>query len=204
MGGVGSGSWYRWDKKTTTGEVRRVDIRYLRKRGFLQPGCAGTLSWSRGGEPTGFINYRTHADRMVLNYRYRAYDEDWQGVEEVVWFDRTQCHYGGERLWFQCPHCGRRVAVLYGLGKRFLCRHCCQLTYSSQQENTSDRMMRKARKIRERLGASDSLFDPICQKPKGMHWKTFKRLVREEQQANEASMLTLAPKLRELVAEEFF
>ena len=57
------------------------------------------------------------------------------------------------------PRCGRHVAVLYGLGLRFLCRHCYQLSYSSQQENASDRMMRKARKIRERLGASDSLFD---------------------------------------------
>jgi hypothetical protein len=34
----------------------------------------------------------------VLNYRNRSYGEDWQDVEERVWFERTPCNYGGERL----------------------------------------------------------------------------------------------------------
>ena len=34
-----------------------------------------------------------------------------------------------------------------------------------------ERMMRKARRVRDRLGASESLFDLIWEKPKGMHWK---------------------------------
>ena len=27
MGGPGSGGWYRWDKRTTTEEIKRIDIR---------------------------------------------------------------------------------------------------------------------------------------------------------------------------------
>lgn len=45
-------------------------------------------------------------------------------------------------------------------------------------------MMRKSRKIRKHMGASQSLEMPIWNKPKGMHWKTFNRLVREEEGAN--------------------
>ncbi|WXG55377.1 MAG: hypothetical protein ROD09_11150 [Candidatus Sedimenticola sp. (ex Thyasira tokunagai)] len=48
MGGLGSGNWYRWDKKTTAEEVHRVDIRYLKKQGYLTPGYMGWLSWSCG------------------------------------------------------------------------------------------------------------------------------------------------------------
>lgn len=196
MGGMGSGNWYRWDKKTTTEEVYRVDIRYMRKQGLLRwPGATGSLSWSRGGEQTGSIRCRVEQEALVLNYRHRSYGENWQDMEERVRFDRTPCNYGGERIWFLCPHCGRRVAVLYGAGARFLCRHCYGLPYASQNETYMDRMMRKARKIRRRLGASESLFDPISEKPKGMHLRTFERLEGEEREANQASTFAMAEKL---------
>ena len=195
MGGLGSGNWYRWDKKTTTEEVHRVDIRYMRKQGLLWPGCTGSLSWSRGGEQTGSIRYRVEQERLVLMYRHRFYGDEWRDMEERVWFDRTPCNYGGERLWFLCPHCDRRVAVLYGAGVRFLCRHCYGLPYGSQNEAYLDRMHRKARKIRKRLGASDNLTEPVLFKPKGMHQKTFDRLLREEERANTASVMEMARKL---------
>jgi hypothetical protein len=47
--------------------------------------------------------------------------------------------------------------------------------------------MRKARKIRERLGASNNLMVPILFKPKNMHKKTFERLRKEEKTANDLS-----------------
>jgi hypothetical protein len=43
--------------------------------------------------------------------------------------------------------------------------------------------MRKARKIRERLGANNDLMEPILFKPKNMHQKTFDRLRKEAEQA---------------------
>jgi len=53
----------------------------------------------------------------------------------------TTCHFGGTRYWFQCSlfkkgtHCGRCVGVLYKGGDYFGCRHCYELTYSSQKTN---------------------------------------------------------------------
>jgi len=187
MGGSGSGNWYRWDSKTTTESLHRIDVRWLKKQGYLRPGNVGLLAWSRRGEQTGFINYRMEADRMVLNYRYRLNGGDWEDVEQAISFDRTPCNYGGQRTWFLCPRCWRRVAVLYGAGKYFLCRHCYDLTYASQQEGRADRLMRKARKIRERLGASNNLMESILFKPKNMHQKTFNRLRKEEKYANDLS-----------------
>ena len=199
MGGRGSGEWYRWNRKTTAEEALRLDVRYLRKRGWINsPGTTGSLSWSCGGEPSGWIRFRVEQDRLVLMYKYRSHGSDWQDYEEEVLLERTACNYGGERTWFLCPHCGKRVAVLYCAEHKFLCRHCQGLSYSSQNETYLERMNRKARKIRRRLGASDNLFEPIQEKPKGMHWKTFERLLKHEQDANDASSSAVLEKLRVL------
>jgi hypothetical protein len=135
----------------------------------------GSLAWSSRNKQTGFINYRMETDRLNGG--------EWEDVEQTISFDRTSCNYGGSRTWFLCSRCWRRVAVLYGAGKYFLCRHCYDLTYGSQQESRADRLMRKARKIRERLGLGDSLTELILFKPKNMHQKTFDRLCEEAEQA---------------------
>ena len=69
--------------------------------------------------------------------------------------------------------------MLCGEGKWFLCRHCYALPYGSQQETAQDRHYRKVRKIRYRLGASHNLTEPVWpwNKPKGMHWRTWERLL---------------------------
>jgi hypothetical protein len=55
MGGVGSGNWYRFDKKSTTGECHSVDVRYLYRESLLTPGHWFSLRWSRAGRETGSI-----------------------------------------------------------------------------------------------------------------------------------------------------
>ena len=189
MGGPGSGrQWYGGaggaGGKHSTEDHRRIDVRWLKKHRLLRPGNIGSLTWTREEAPAGSIGYRMEADCMILNYRCQVNGGAWQKVEQKIHFDRTQCNFGGYRKWFLCPKCGKRVAVLYGAGKYFLCRHCYDLCYTSQQETEIDRMMRKARKIRDRLGASHNLSMPIWRKPKGMHQKTFDQLKREDREIN--------------------
>jgi hypothetical protein len=97
----------------------------------------------------------------------------------------TACNFGGERPWFVCPGagCGRRVAILYGPGRYFLCRHCYDLVYESQRENAIYRALRRAQAIRERLGGSANMTKPFPEKPKGMHWQTCERLWWEHHEA---------------------
>ena len=191
MGGSGSGRWYRWDTKTTIEEVRRLDIRYMRQHGLLRPGYLGSMTWHRGDKETGSIQFHVSYDnRIVLDYRYREYSGEWESVRETIMMDWTPCHYGGTRPWFRCPGCARRVGVLCGYGKWFLCRHCHRLPYASQQQSHHDRMMDQAWKIRKRLEVGESLFEPLgpWHKPKRMHWRTFAKLTAREKRYSRASL----------------
>ncbi len=192
MGGPGSRIWYRWDTdhgKRKTSSLYPLDIRICQRRNWLTPGRRCNLTWSNNGEVTGSIGMHVlSADTAELHYRVReqrgSWKEEWQDVLQVVSITWTTCNFGGQRPWWQCPGCARRVAILYG-SRRYLCRHCHNLTYRSQCEGWGDRAARKALKMRDRLGADDDLSWPVMTKPKGMHWKTYERLCRKEAQAHE-------------------
>jgi len=196
MGGAGSGNWYRFDKKTTTGECHSVDVRYLYREGLLASGRWFTLRWSRAGSETGSIRGAVieegKPERVVLTYRHRrGPGGEWEDVREPVPLTWTGCNFGGERPWFVCPgaRCGRRVAILYGPGRYFLCRRCYDLVYESQRENGMYRALHKAQAIRKRLGGSANMMKPFPERPKGMHHDTYMRLFWEH---NEAEMAQLA------------
>ena len=196
MGGEGSGNWYRFDKKTTTDECHSVDVRYLQRHDLLIPGRWFSLRWSRADRETGSIRVLVEGaerpEQMILLYRHRdGLGGQWKDVREPVPLSWTACNFGRERPWFICPGagCGRRVAVLYGPGRYFLCRHCYDLVYESQRKNGMYRALHKAQSIRERLGGSANMTKPFPEKPKGMHHETYWRL-REEH--DEAEMEQLA------------
>lgn len=188
MGGYGSGNWHRYNSKTTTESQHMIDIRWMKKHGKLVSGATGLLSWARRGKESGSARYRLKSDRLILEYQSNQNGGEWENIEDQIFFEWTPCNYGRRRQWFLCPDCSKRVAVIYG-GKYFRCRHCHNLTYSSQQESKPDRLMRKTRKIRTRLGASNDLTKPILFKPKNMHQKTFDRLRREADDANVQSLI---------------
>ena len=114
MGGPGSGDWLRWNSKTTTESQHRIDIRWLRKQRYLQPGISGTLSWSCRGLASGSIDFRVETERLILNYRNRQNGGEWENIADEIIVTWTPCNYGGNRRWFLCPGCNRRVAVIYG------------------------------------------------------------------------------------------
>ena len=199
MGGPGSGNWYRWDKRTTLDEVKRLDVRWLHRHGYLDR-WPRLVTWRCGEQPAGSISVSLQPEGVVLEYRCRVGGGDWESVRQVVTLDWTPCHYGGERPWFRCAGCRQRVAVLCGEGKWFLCRHCYELPYGSQQETAEDRHYRKVRKIRDRLGASHNLTEPVWpwNKPKGMHWRTWERLRAQEEQAHRVVLADLGAALARL------
>jgi hypothetical protein len=188
MGGMNSGTWYRWDARDTTESQKRIDIRYMKKNGFLRSGCSGSLTWTCGSEEAGNINFRVIDGFLKLSYLIRMYGSDWEPVEESVKIAWTPCNYGGHRPWFLCPiiGCGRRVAVLYGAGRYFACRHCYDLAYQSQREQPYERAMRKSHNIIKRMGGDpDDDFWP--DKPRHMHWKTYNRLIDQAEYYSDLS-----------------
>src|SRR3954449_12823560 len=129
MGGLGSGRCPSFP--TTLDDLRAVDVRYLRRHGMLEPGRCGTLRWSRAGRETGSIGLGCAGGALAVGYRCASgVGTEPEDVEERVPLARTAQPLGGERLWFACPGCGRRCAVLYG-DRRFRCRCCVGAPYGS-------------------------------------------------------------------------
>jgi hypothetical protein len=198
MGGWGSGR--RWNKRDTTDDMRRLDVRWLERHDYLKDGHAGSLHWSSRGERTGTIDFRVEADRIHLSYKQRQRGEtEWESLAYPVFLDRTPCHYGGSRSWFLCPAkgCLRRVAILYG-GRIFACRNCYGLAYSSQQENPSDRAADRAWAILKRLRCDQftNIFDTEPPRPSGMHVRTYERLMAKYRFAQHGAFAGIAMRLR--------
>lgn len=175
MGNLSSGN--RNVIRSYTDEALNFSVSFMKKQGWFN-GTSGTgsMNWSKGGEKIASIGYSVLADRVMLDYRVNG-----KPVKETVWLNKTPCNYGGSRIWFQCPHCGKRSGVLYLAGELFVCRKCSGLHYASQSENEYDRAARAARKVRKRLDGDEYLELPIVRKPKWMHWKTFDRLRQKDE-----------------------
>jgi hypothetical protein len=173
--------------RATTSGFLFLDVRSLKRKGFLSFGAISSQRWSYRGEPSGSINMRSYDGQVVLSYRTRRYeDEEWTDMEYPVNLDWTRCNYGGSRVWFRCPAsgCGRRVAILYG-GSFFACRQCHNLAYESQNETAHSRALTKVQSIRVKLGGEPAGDFPP--KPKGMHWRTYWRWKQKADEAEDQS-----------------
>ncbi len=203
MGGIGSGRRWYYGSKSTTGDYRSIDVRRWQREGLLRPGRLFGWQWSVEGEVSASIRVRVDSSEIRLIYCHRRGDSDWKDENYAVELEWTRCNMGGQRPWFRCPRrgCGRRVAILYG-GEIFACRHCYRLAYPCQNERTPERLLRKARKIRERAAGDTDLTLPFPRKPKGQWTRTYLRLrekgTRAESEANAAFLFRMKGLMRHL------
>ena len=193
MGGWGSGSYPRpGSTKDTAESSLPLDIRKLKRQGLIVLGRWFSWQWSTGGNVHSSIGAIANKDYLLLRYTHKKTDS----VKQKIYFTYTSCNYGGERIWFQCPTCGRRCAVVYRSGKYFACRICCDLTYETSNETPLDRRFSKANKLRKRIGARPGVFNhlPIF-KPKGMHQTTWDRIRNEIQCLEHRGIIELGRRL---------
>ena len=182
----------RWQTRSYVEDYSSIDVQRWHREGLLDH-SEFSCAWWRGDQKAASIGVRAEGTQVTLAYRYKRWGSEWQDVEQIVPLDWTDCHFGGQRPWFTCAArsngvgCGRRVAKLYVAGGVFACRHCYRLHYTSQSENHMNRQLRKAQKIRTRLGGSGSLLDPLPPRPKGMHWRTYARM-RDKAASTEFAM----------------
>ena len=180
MGGYGSGSNNRSASKTD--EFHKLDLADF-KRDWFDRSFSGTLRWSRGGHQTGSIGYRLQPFYMRLQYSVTRQGEK-RPIDERFDFAFTEQPLGGHRRWIVCRSCNRRCRVLYG-GTYFRCRQCYDATYPSQYEFIRLPGIGRADRVRDKLGGDPGLLNPFPRKPKGMHWRTYLRLEREDRAAAE-------------------
>lgn len=206
MGGFGSG------RPSGCGRYkveysRSIDVNRLHKAGCLKPGWSRSWQWNQDGERIAWINLRAEPDRLYLSYRVRIAGGLWESIEEPVRIVLVPCRFGGARPYFICPGvvngiaCGRRVAKLHGPGRYFLCRHCYRLAHGSQSEGQWDRALRRANKIKQRLGGDPGMAAPFPPKPKGMWRRTYECLRDECFDAEMLADEAFAIRAERLIAE---
>jgi len=174
MGGYGSGRRPTRNNGTVS-DMRRLDVRKMKREGCLEPGASGRWGWSRDGETVASVCYQALPGALRLVYNVTEQGKGPESLDYRVGLEWTPCYYGGARAWFLCPTCGRRVAILNG-GKVFACRHCQRLAHDCQRERPDDLAARQADKLRDRLGWIPGALNGGGPKPKWMRWRTFRRL----------------------------
>ena len=147
MGGYGSSRWNDHTPKRTVESALTLNV--MRLIGRIIPREAVALGaayrtkivWRMNGQEIGWIScelrHASGTPYLVLSYTTGGKQQLYN-----VGLVSTPCQFGGMRLWFQCPHCGRRAGCIFlPPGEHiFACRHCHGLTYTSAKEaHASDR-----------------------------------------------------------------
>jgi hypothetical protein len=123
---------------------RSIDIRVWARNGVLLQQGTRELCWVNDGTS---IRVETQANRVVLRYHVLGPGGQSDPIDEGILLDRTKGGPGWQRLWFLCPGCGKRVAILYLKKYYFRCRHCFGLVYQSQKMTRSQRASMRSGEI---------------------------------------------------------
>ena len=185
MGGYGSG---RSGGRLTTEDGLILSLSKLLRDKLFRPGsaCHSSLIWTNTttGERVGSIGYEAHlgqeSGRVRLKYTTTKWDGEKRESDYWIQLVTTPQPFGGRRWWFVCPRTGRRAAKLYlpNGAFTFASRQAYRLAYRSQREAPHDRALRRAFKLRGKLGADGGIGDCVP-KPKWMRWRTFECLTTE-------------------------
>lgn len=201
MGGYGSG---RYGGRPTADASLRIDLAWMLRTGRASAGAwrSGSLSWNRGGEDAGSINYQAimhepGTERLELAYM-RGSGDDREQVRQTVRLCHTVPHYGGRRWWMICPYRNIRVGKLYlpPGGDRFASRQAWRLGYQCQRDAARDRPFERLSRLQKKLG-SEQLWGAGLLRPKGMWHRTFERhLERYWELDEECAAVIMAMSLR--------
>jgi hypothetical protein len=191
MGGYGSGRSGGW---LTTESGLTLNLSKLLRDGLVGPVSfrAGSLVWTNTwtGEQAGSIGYQAHLGQESGRVRLKYTTTRWNGErrESDYWIqlETTPQPFGGRRWWFICPQTGVRAAKLYlpDGAFTFASRRAYRLAYPCQREPAHERALRRAFKLRGKLGAEGGIGDYV-RKPKWMRWRTFERMMARIDKAEE-------------------
>lgn len=151
MGGSASGR-YRTRNRGTVDAACRIDLRVLKRWGALKEGqtFAGTLRWTRRGEPSGSMAYTVVMDgedrRLILSYSTNG-----EARTVTVQIEAVPMRFGGLRYYARCPRTLRRCQVLPVVGGVVACRQAHRLTYASQSMDRLGRMRERLERCEKRL-----------------------------------------------------
>jgi hypothetical protein len=161
----------------------RFDLNCLIRQNLLRRGavCRSSFHWS----------YRYSGDVIASGWVSADLTEERRGwlrlevgaLDQRIALEAAPRHFGGRQWYFVCPRTGLRASVLWRPpgARSFASRHAWgrQVAYGSQFETPYDRALSAAHDIRYKLGGKIyvSLDEISPPKPKGMHSRTYERIV---------------------------
>lgn len=209
MGGNGSGG-YRWGQRRIAVEgCFALDVNWFARHDVFT--STGRLRFHWDQAVVGAAAFNAESFELVLVFQ----TDDNRLVDQRVRITCAPCSYRGSRFWFECPSCAKRVAKLYlprcvvselPSALRFACRGCWALSYQLRNiKNPYEIAVRRAGRIKERLGAARSPLSRLPLKPKRMRWRTYYRHVEKfsltMKRANEALISDFAKHFPEIFVE---
>ncbi len=166
----------------------RLDLNSLVRQELVHPGSKrnGTIRWAYRNSNNEIASGRITADttdgrRGRLRLELGELD---QWIELVA----LARHYGGQQWYFLCPQTGRRASVLWKPpgARSFACRQAWgrQVAYGSQFQSPYRRASSAAQDIQRRLREEPYIplvGDELPPRPKGMHRRTYDKIVRRHE-----------------------
>ncbi len=154
MGGYSSGR-YRERNRGTVDAAIRLDLRVMRRQGFLVPGAvtSGIQRWTRvaTGEESGSVRVSVNLSDPASGSLTVRFNLNGEPKVQTIDLVGVPMRYGGRRYYFICPRRGTRCEVLPVVGGVFASRQAQRLTYQSQSADQIDRMRDRAHRLEKRL-----------------------------------------------------
>lgn len=110
----------------------------------------------------------------ALPYVDLIYEDRGEGCRQRVYVVAMTCKpFGGRRWAFLCPISAHLARKLYFVpGRGYGSRYGLDLAYAVEAEGRGARYVRRQRKLAAKLDDGEG-------RPKGMHWKTYQRILSE-------------------------
>ena len=169
MGGWGSGG-HNYSGRPAIEQCLKIPISTLKACNALTKGAFGYLSWANN-----WISYETCWDDMML-LRWQDSEGEYESPLGFQWSAHKR-HFGGHQYYLVCPLCSKLRTAVYYSCQTFTCRRCQRLPYSSQRMSEIWRIRSRLERLCTRLRAREH--NDIPQRPKGMHWLTYSKIVQE-------------------------
>lgn len=155
-------------------QVPQVDVRHLKKQGFLPDGMATRSHALLGLFPDDVrIEVRPDTNRILIAVQRKG--QEFETPVDLTWAYPNF----GVRTYLICPKCYRRCEVLYLLTD-LGCRFCQPVKFMSQKwPARAWTQFNKAKRIRQKAGANyhDDVWQPLPDKPRnGSSYRMHNRL----------------------------
>lgn len=154
MGGYSSGR-YRTRNRGNLDSAIRLDIRAMRRQGFLKPGAiiSGVQRWTwvATDEETGSVSVTVNLADPAAGFVVVRFTLNGDPRVQEIRLVSTPMRYGGRRYYFECPRQFRRCEVMPLVGGMFASRQAHRMTYASQSLDRLGRLRERSWKLEKRL-----------------------------------------------------